>query len=1179
MIETEILDIRVLGGLEIRCGERRLAFPTRHSALLLAVLALSPGGCISREACAALFWGERGEDQARASLRQAIYHTQKVLEAAGAAPLEANRQMIGLEPGCWRSDVRELLDSLEKEPAVAATLYGGELLVGVGRVDAAFEDWVRMESQAISLRLTSVLTPALDVALEAERFEELHGISAALLGLDPLNEKALRNKMSALSGLKRRPAALKAYQNFEATLRQELEIAPEAETIELYESLQAGSQMVPALSKEALPDAGEDRSEFRERRAVSLVLLRPANPINDPEGIALWLETASEKLKGSLQERDAVIMSPVGGSLACVFGARQSVERHSENAALAALQLNAEFDEQARLAVVTGDIIQDVSIPFNAGNTSAIGHLVDEATALVEAVPVGCPMASTGIAARLGWPIEAGNAGIRLKERDLETQTRQALSFVARKTEMTALFEALEASHMGGGRIVGIMGEAGIGKSSLVEAFIAETPNRNVLLEAKARESEQSYSAVTRLFRRWIAPQGNENWENAVSRVVSSGLVEKQDIPALRELLCLPIDDPSWSDAPSGLRRRQIHRLAISTLAEIARESTVILVVEDLHWMDPESLALLDRLVDELTALSLFVIATYRPEFQPNWIGRSFFRLLRMGPLSIEEAQALLSQVASDNSLGDDTREAIIERCGGVPYFLVETARAMKRGEALPASIRDVLSAHVQTLRPRERMVLQCAAILGSEIDASYVGALTTLSEEDIDSAISELRKEELLLRRAGSNAYRFRHALLHDTVYASIPLAERMRLHSAAMDQYLAENPSVRLDLVPAISHHALHAERWKEAVDWCVKAGDRYADLSSYDLASRAYCAATQALERLPANESTIERRVEVSLKQRPVMVPLGHYEEALAELNRAEEVANDIQNPVLSASIEIGKSYLFSTHGRLNEAVTYAQKAAASATQGHQTSVEALLALGQAQSLMGDWKSTIATLEPTLPFWETHPTERFGHTGTRAIWCHGHLAHAYALHADLKQAQDHAEQAFSIATGTGRPLDLIFALHRLGEVYLAKGETDESLSVLEDAIARAKEIDAPIFQVWFACDIVPVYISLGRLTDARTYLSHQNTMANRLKLNQFLAWITLRRAELALLDNNTEQACELTDQALIKSREIPDLALEPAAMIFKAQCLNESDSLRDKAQTLAKKRGLFSLLHKSF
>ena len=145
----------------------------------------------------------------------------------------------------------------------------------------------------------------------------------------------------------------------------------------------------------------------------------------------------------------------------------------------------------------------------------------------------------------------------------------------------------------------------------------------------------------------------------------------------------------------------------------------------------------------------------------------------------------------------------------------------------------------------------------------------------------------------------------------------------------------------------------------------------------------------------------RLSIALKLRPVLVPLGHYQQACEELDTAEQIANRLGTQASRIEVQISKSYLFSTHGRLTEAIDYAQKASADADKNAQASYEAKLAEAQARSLMGDWQGTVSLLTPTLPFWEENRQERFGHTGTRSVWCHGHLSNAYGLNGQLDKA----------------------------------------------------------------------------------------------------------------------------------------------------------------------------------
>jgi ATP/maltotriose-dependent transcriptional regulator MalT len=275
-----------------------------------------------------------------------------------------------------------------------------------------------------------------------------------------------------------------------------------------------------------------------------------------------------------------------------------------------------------------------------------------------------------------------------------------------------------------------------------------------------------------------------------------------------------------------------------------------------------------------------------------------------------------------------------------------------------------------------------------------------------------------------------------------------------------------------------------------------------------------------------------------------------------------------------VQISKSYLFSTHGELDEAVASAERAAAMSTGKRYHSEEARLALGQALSLRGDVLGTRAALEPALPFYEAHPLERFSQTGTRSIWCHGHLAHANCLSGNLEQAKIHADRAVTLAEETGRPLDRVFAMHRRGEVLLEREAYPEAAEMMEEAMDIAEHVDAPLFTVWFGCDIVPAYIALGRMEPARQLLARQEPEARRLSLHQFAACLALRRGEIALVDGREDEATKQAEAALLTARSAGYLVLETAALRLAGsveRLRDGSTSTLEAAAALAEARGL--------
>ena len=1150
MDRDNCLDIRLLGRLEIHFKDRVLAFPTRHAGFLIALLAVE--GPLRRETAAARLWGERDEAQARASLRQTIYHIQKVFSAAGAPELDVSRQTISLGSHSFRTDIDGVLDSLATNPVSAAKAYRGELLGDVGRVDPAFQDWLDQERRSLDMKISEGTTAAARHCLASGDWASLEAVSSLSLKIDPFNEEALRHRMEALAQTERRASALALYEDFKEALQSALDIEPEPATQVFRDQVANWSVEPSPAPAPVLPTSTE--SVFRERRSVSLLAVTPSDVASDPEDYAADFAQVNLLLKEILQDGSAQVLEQAGPAVACVFGASGLVERHAEAAAHTASALAERAVDGLKIAVVSGDIVEAATEGSDEIDLTVLGPLLSEANVLLQtAVP--------------GEPAFSSAASSRLKARPTQE------SFIARNEELEALQSAFLQARQGQAQVVGIVGEAGIGKSTLLRQFLSSSSDAEILMiEGYDREASRSFGAIARFFARWISG-GDDLTRASVDEAVASQKIRAVHRDVLLDLLGLATEAER-----DGLvreeQRLRVFRLASEIILGACARGETILAVEDVHWLDRDSAEFLDRLIGEISGESLTVITTFRPEFQVSWIGRSSFRLLRLTPFAIEDAEALISPWMT--GLSNSARDQVLRRAAGNPFLLVETARAVAGGSAdainvVPTTIRDILNATVHRLTPDGRRVLQCAAVLGFEAPDSAIAALTDFEETRLDDALAKLRQEELVVRSGfgTSSRHRFRHALLHEAVYASIPRADSKVLHSRA-SAHLQE----REDIDPAaIAHHAWCSEDWQAAVEWYQQAGDRFAMLSSYALSAEAYGHAVDALEKCQEHQGSQQKRLELALRRRPVLVPLGLYETALAELDKAEAIANQIDSRSFRVAVHISKSYLFSTHGFLKEAIVHARHASAACEPEEQTAYEAKLAEGQALSLMGDWQSTIALLAPTVPFWEEHRHERFGHTGTRSVWCHGHLSNAFGLNGQIEAARRHAERAFDLAGETRRPLDTVFSLHLLGRVQLVSGNREEALSLLMEALRRAEEIDAPIFRSWFACDAFPLLLESGRTDEASNLLNRQTEVAKQLKLHQFHGWLRLNKSELLRSSKRFSEAEAEAEAALSCARDIGDLVLEPAALKVLAQYEDEDDRMHaiKDAQNLAEQRGL--------
>ena len=392
MDRDNCLDIRLLGRLEIHFGERALAFPTRHASFLIALLALE--GPMRREIAASRLWGERDEAQARASLRQTIYHIQKVFASAGAPEVDVTRQTIALKERSYRTDVDSLLDRLEENPNAAAKAYRGELLGAVGRVDPAFQDWLDQERRSIGMKISEAASIAAGRRYSGKDWAGLEAVSSLGLKVDPFNEEALRHRMEALVQMDRRASALAIYEDFKEGLQAALGIQPETATRNFRDQIANGSAE-PAPAPDPV-QAATTEIAFRERRSVSLLAVTPSEIASDPEEFATDFARVNTLLKETLEDGSAQILEQSGPTIACVFGASGLVERHAEAAVHTASALAGRTGNTLKLAVVSGDIIGTASDGSDEIDLTVLAPLLSEANALLHTAKPGQSTLSPG---------------------------------------------------------------------------------------------------------------------------------------------------------------------------------------------------------------------------------------------------------------------------------------------------------------------------------------------------------------------------------------------------------------------------------------------------------------------------------------------------------------------------------------------------------------------------------------------------------------------------------------------------------------------------------------------------------------------------------------------------------------------------------------------------------------
>jgi class 3 adenylate cyclase/DNA-binding winged helix-turn-helix (wHTH) protein len=616
----------------------------------------------------------------------------------------------------------------------------------------------------------------------------------------------------------------------------------------------------------------------------SLALIRSL----DPEAAQQLLDPALHAMMDAVHRYAGTVNQVLGDGIMALFGAPLAHEDHALRACYAALAMQAALRDYAEEVRRTHDLALEHRIGLHSGEVvvrtiqndlhtdySAVGQTTHLAARMEQVAPPGTivftaatvrlveglvrvkalgPTPIKGLAESVEvWEL-LGASGIR---RHLQAAAARGLTrFVGRQTE-------LAQAGVGHGQVVAVVGEAGVGKSRLLYECVqaAQTQGWLVLDSAALAYGQATpYVPVLDLLRRYCHLEERDDGHTMQAKVTEQVLrldATLQDaIPALLTLLdALPAESPFWQlEAP---QRRQHTLLALKRV--LLRESQMqplLLVCEDLHWLDTETQAWLDSLSESLPTARLLLLVSYRLDYRHGWGHKTYYTQLRLAPLPPAHADTFLQALLGDDPSLVPLTQLLIQRTEGNPFFLEESVRtlvetgvlvgepgAYRLAHALPtiqvpATVQAVLAARIDRLPPEEKRLLQTAAVMGMEVPLSLLQAVAELPEATLRLGLTHLQDAEYLYETSlfPELVYTFKHALTQEVAYGSLLHARRRMLHArlvealeALVPDRVAEVasgakglPAGRQgpDQVERLAHHALRGEVWDKAVAYCRQA-----------------------------------------------------------------------------------------------------------------------------------------------------------------------------------------------------------------------------------------------------------------------------------------------------------------------------------------------------------------------
>jgi predicted ATPase len=507
-----------------------------------------------------------------------------------------------------------------------------------------------------------------------------------------------------------------------------------------------------------------------------------------------------------------------------------------------------------------------------------------------------------------------------VRQRFQAAAARGLTRFVGRETEMTVLAQALARAGGGHGQLVAVVGEAGVGKSRLLYEFVHSHRTQGWLaLEAASVSYGKAtpYFPVVDLLKRYLHI---EEWDEPHTvRVKVTGHLLTLDealqdtIPALLSLLdALPADSPFLTLDPPQWRQRTLATLKRILLCE-SQVQPLLLVFEDLHWIDSETQALLGSLVDGLPTAHMLLLMNYRPEYQHGWGSKTSYTQLRLDPLPPVSAHELLHTLLGDDPCLAPLTRLLIAHTEGNPFFLEESVRTLVEAGVLvgeggsyhlaeplhslqvPATVQAVLAARIDRLPPEEKRLLQTAAVIGTKVPFPLLQVIAELPEGVLHRGLTHLQAAAFLYETSlfPECAYTFKHALTHEVAYGSLLMERRQGLHARIVEALEALAGDQMAEQAERLAHHALRGAVWDKAVTYCQQAGARAWERAAFREAVAAFEQALQALAHLPEDGDTQVWALDLRLAMGGSLHPLGEYGRCRALWREAEAMARALDD----------------------------------------------------------------------------------------------------------------------------------------------------------------------------------------------------------------------------------------------------------------------------------------------
>jgi class 3 adenylate cyclase len=909
----------------------------------------------------------------------------------------------------------------------------------------------------------------------------------------------------------------------------------------------------------------------------------------DPEEARRILDPVLERMMEAIHRYEGTVNQVMGDGIMALFGAPVAHEDHAVRACHAALRMQETvgwyadelrrsqgIDVQIRVGLNSGEVVvraidSDLHMDYSAiGQTTHLAARMEQlarpGTALmtkdtlrlaegyIEVRPLG-PVPVRGLAetVEVFEIIRAGAVRSRLQA----AAARGLTPFVGRDSELTRLRETLERARAGQGQIVAVSGEPGVGKSRLFWEFTHSHRTHGWLVLESSPVSYgkmTSYLPVSDLLKTYFGIEDHDDARRIREKVTGKLLTLDDNlrptIPVFLSLLDVPVDDAGQEADPRERRRRTLDALKRLLLRE-SQVQPLLVIFENLNWVDGETQAFLDSLVESLPAARMLLMVNYRPEYTHGWGGKSYYTQFRIDPLEPESAEELLQAILGADPALQQLKQLLVQQTEGNPFFLEECVQSLVETGALigvrgqyrletavetlqmPPTVQAVLASRIDRLEPDDKRLLQAASVIGKDVPFALLEAIVEMSEETLRTALMRLQSAEFIYETTlfPTLEYTFKHALTHDVAYGSLLTGRRRALHARAMESLERLNADRLSEQVERLAHHAVRGEIWGKAIDYLRQAGAKAVSRAANQEAVALLDQALQALTHIPEGRSKLEQAIDIRLELRPPLLQLGRLRDVLQLSKEAEQLGAE-----LGDESRLGRvySYLVNYHylnGEPDLAIEYGERCLRIADATQDLALQALARgyLGLSCHAQGQYRRAELILRQNVDALALARGTAADQSAISYVTSSGWLAFTLAELGDFHAADACADQALRVADGAGHAYGQTIARTLAGLVWLRRGHLERAHGYLQPSLEACREKHLDVWRPIPASLLGLTQALAGKLEEALPLLRDGVHLSEVLGINAYLPLWTLNLAEGLMTAGQMTEARETARRAL--------------------------------------------------